>query len=119
MLKIRQALQGLSSKQWDKLDQQELIELFQKEKTERANKLNPRSQKEKYNLIKDDWKRVKKQKKENGIIVDGDKNEFSGAMDYIKCLASGLSPTSKASLKEWFGTKYYNPKQKAPSVSAE
>ena len=117
-MSLKKFLSGLSAKKFDSLTPEEITALFNAEKKERANKVNPRSDKQKLALIKDDWKRLKKQVKRDGQIVDGDKNEFKSSMEYIQVLAKGLSPTSKVALKEWFANEYYSPKAKASSAPA-
>ena len=116
-MSLKKFLSDLSAKKFDSLTPEEITSLYNAEKQERANKVNPRSDKQKLALIKDDWRRLKKQVKKDGQIVDGDKNEFKNSMEYIKVLAKGLSPTSKVALKEWFANDYYSPKAKASSTS--
>ena len=121
-MSLKKFLQELSPKKFDSLSPEDITAIYNSEKSERANKVTPRSDKQKLALVKDDWKNLKKQIKRDGVIVDGDKNEFKNSMEYIQVLAKGLSPTSKETLKNWFANDYYNPKPKkvsAPTSSAE
>ena len=121
-MSLKKFLSNLSPKKFDSLTPEEITALYNAEKKERANKVTPRSDKQKFDLVKNDWKNLKKQVKKDGAIVDGDKNEFKNSMEYIQVLAKGLSPTSKETLKNWFANDYYNPKPKkvsAPTSLAE
>ena len=122
-MSLKKFLSNLSPKKFDSLTPEEITALYNAEKKERANKVTPRSDKQKLDLVKNDWRNLKKQVKKDGVIVDGDKNEFKNSMEYIQVLAKGLSPTSKQTLKDWFANDYYNPKPKksssAPVSSAE
>ena len=114
-MSLKTFLSGLSPKKFDNLTPEEITALYNAEKEARANRVTPRTDKQKFALVKNDWKNLKKQIKKDGVIVDGDKNEFKSSMEYIQVLAKGLSPTSKQTLKDWFANDYYNPKAKASS----
>ena len=114
-MSLKKFLSNLSPKKFDSLTPEEITALYNAEKKERANRVTPRSDKQKFDLVKNDWKNLKKQVKKDGQIVDGDKNEFKNSMEYIQVLAKGLSPTSKQTLKDWFANDYYTPKPKKSS----
>ena len=69
-MSLKKFLSDLSAKKFDSLTPEEITSLYNAEKQERANKVNPRSDKQKLALIKDDWRRLKKQVKKDGQIVD-------------------------------------------------